>query len=203
MIRSSLTVIETTDDPSADLTTVDDYKTEHDITDNADDENIIARITRASNVIAGKCGRTLTLRHVVETFVLSGEDYGASIGLQLSQYPVSEIESVEVDGSTLTADQYEVSTASGLLYRKWCGWGCRIVVTYSGGYDLPEGAPLALVEACMRLVSSIADQTAEDGDVREVSDGDSRVVYFGGTGSAGAAGAGEIDELIAPFRRMF
>jgi len=113
----------------------------------------------------------------------------------LSHWPVLEedIESVESPrGTLLPGTDYELEEGSGKLSL----FGARtepIVVTYTGGFDLPDEAPNDLKSAAAILVRkgrTEAQQEATAG-IRMISHKDSRVMFFDpNTASRSGGGSG-------------
>jgi hypothetical protein len=140
------------------------------IVDQADDPALQGFVDRASDVIARYCRRDFALETVDETFRLDR----CQLELILSRYPVDEITSVVENGTTLDADRYEVDKAKGFLSRlhtdRRCFWSpCKIVVTYTAGYDLPTDTPEALKQAAVQLVKSYYMGADRDPMVRSES----------------------------------
>ncbi|WP_209318352.1 phage major capsid protein [Falsiroseomonas selenitidurans] len=141
---------------------------------NARDAALETKIDEASGAIADWCGRTLAQEAVSEVFRLSGPlDV-----LALARRPVVAIASVTCDGTVLPADRYEHHPESGRLWRLCSGaramWtGAKVVVAYTGGYALPEGAPPALSRACIVLATSWWQARGRDATVRSESTGSS------------------------------
>ena len=213
-MRSKVQIIETTDASGPDLIGLEDLKLELDITDDDQDTVFQARITRQSKLIAEACNRVFALTFAVETFTFEfGERMEARQGLNLSFYPIAEIDSVTEDGVAIT--DYDFDPETGRLWRTgpvgsawWCGWpgqcfgGKNVVVTYSGGYELPDNAPASLQAACIQAVSDTSVWAASglNQAVQRVAHGDSDVRYF--EPSAVQTGlSGSVMDLIRPFRR--
>jgi len=178
-----------------------------------DDAETADEITANSKIIGEICDRVFASRDVVETFLL----HECWIhGLPLTHYPVSAISSVTVGGVAQQASDYKVDPGSGLLWR-WGAMGCygwprgEIVVSYTAGYDLPDGAPASLAQACIDMildVRAIAAASAAGGGgvmVKDIQHGDRRVQFFDVNASASATNAAipaSVAALIAPFRRI-
>jgi len=118
----------------------------------------------------------------------------------LSHWPVTEddIESVEAPrggGSLVAGTDYELEERSGKLSL----FGARtepIVVTYTGGFDLPSEAPDDLKNAASILVRKgrTESQREATAGIRSISHKDQRVMFFdpnqssgGGSSSTGGA----------------
>jgi len=203
---------------TTDLTTVAKANAFLGLTSSTQNDAIVAaQITSASNIIAVQCDRVFALQDVVETFTMRwGEWIDA---LNLDRPPVSILTSIVENGQTLTTDFYDADLTKGVIWRRlgympylpYVGYGAgygyggdRIAVTYTGGYDLPDGAPSDLALACLLLMKEQRFmQFRGDPSVRSVSHGDLTIFYQ--QGAAGiAAGQGAlppaVDRLIAPYR---
>jgi hypothetical protein len=80
-----------------------------------------------------------------------------------------------------------------------------VAVLYSGGYDLPEGAPARLQQAVIQAVSEGRTVGSRDPSIRELQHGDTRVSYFTpslATSSSGYLSAPVVN-LIQPYRRLY
>ncbi len=200
------------DELSLDLVSLETVKTALGITGTTEDAALAASITRASSVISEVCDRRFGFATAEETFVL---DYGECLRLRtplpLSLYPVAAIDSILQDGLDVT--EYDLRKSAGLIwFIDWgMSWGCRIVVSYSGGYYLPDGAPGAVQQACIQLVSQYrnagsSSASAAASGIRSVTHGDATVVYdnsqASSTASTSSSGVPQIVlDLLGPFKR--
>ena len=185
MRKSIITILGPTA-PIYDLTTVDAVNTALGITGNTLDDALMAeRITQASKIIAELCNRTFALLTVEESFrVIWGEPVHA---LYLRQYPVTELTSISQGGSAADATMYELDYDSGLLWMKcgrWCG---EIVVEYTGGYDLPDGAPALLSQATIETLRAYRFAATRDPTIRSTTHGDTSVTFAAPSTSTGAS----------------
>ncbi len=201
------------EDPASagpDLISLDDLKLALGIEGTTEDATLAAAITFQSRIIAEYCNRRFGLAQAVETFTFDRyEDMLQRQALTLSLYPVVEVTEV-LNGSGAT--DYSFDSASGRL---WCGrlflpasicWGDTVTVSYSGGYDLPEGCPARLQRAVIDAVNAGRTSSYRDPTIREVQHGDARVSYFtpsvsSTTGSSDFLSAAAA-ELIKPYRRL-
>lgn len=178
LVLGDMTGIET------DLVTLADLKLELGITSTTEDAALQARITRLSDQFAEYCDRIFALITVEETFQFHANGRLCPCGgahpipLVLMQYPVTEITTLTQDGADISPDSYDLDAGSGLLWPRTGGWGGRIVANYSGGYDLPDGAPATLQSAVIEGVRQRRAFSATDPTVREVSHGEARVGYY-------------------------
>jgi hypothetical protein len=200
------------DELSLDLVLLETVKTALGITGTAEDAALAASITRASSVISEVCDRRFGFATAEETFIF---DYGECLRprtpLPLSLYPVAAIDSILQDG--LEATEYDLRSSAGLIwFIDWSlSWGTRIVVSYSGGYHLPDGAPGALQQACIQLVSQYrnagsSSSLAAASGIRSVTHGDATVIYDNSQASSTSTGnSGGVPQivldLLGPFKR--
>jgi len=189
-----------------DLISLDDLKLALGIADTTEDATLQAAITFQSRIIAEYCERRFGLAEVVETFTFDRyEDMLQRQALTLSLYPVVEV--TEVLSAGTGATDYSFDPASGRLWMTtgYC-WVDTVTVSYSGGYDLPEGAPARLQRAVIDAVNAGRTSSYRDPTIREVQHGDARVSYFtpsvsSTTGSSDFLSAAAA-ELIKPYRRL-
>lgn len=200
-MRQKFELIEPTDGVVADLVTLAALKLELGTPDSEDEAND-ARITRESLLIAEACDRTFGFAEATERFEFdTNEVTRPGQVLQLSLYPNVEIDSIEVDGVALGEADFVLDAERGRIWRPGASWSGTNIVTYSGGYDLPEGAPGGLQAACIEAVRGRRMSLSRDPSVREVSHGDTSVGYFSEELTAGALSASVL-ALIKPFRRL-
>ncbi len=121
---------------------------------------IEATICKACNVArAGAVPPTLRLESVVDTYRLKSQQNV----LILSRRPTVTIVSVVEDGAALAAEDYEVDAGAGMLYRlsgdaRVCWPACKIVVTYSAGW---ETVPDDLKEAAAKMARVLWSEGAK------------------------------------------
>jgi hypothetical protein len=209
-----------TEDPASagpDLISLADLKLALGITGTTQDADLQAAITFQSRIVAEYCDRRFGLAQVKETFTF---DYGENVrtreALTLSLYPVTSVTDVSISG-TSTAD-YTFDPPSGRLwlpysYEYWrsgyylYGYGPNpITVTYSGGYDLPEQAPVRLQRAIIETINQNRQSGTRDPTIREVQHGDTRITYVSQSFAAGSTGqhlTASVTNLIQPYRRMY
>lgn len=194
-------IVASSADPVYDLTTLEAVKLELDISGTGEDAAIEAAITRLSRAAADYTGRHFALLDIIEQFVVTpARGYGYRCGtpyrlyggyqyqpLVLRHTPIVSMDTVTIDGSVTTA--YEYDAARGLLYftNGSATWSDRVVVTYTGGYDLPDDAPGGLASEIIEAIRQERAFSTRDPTVREVAHGDTRVGYYSGqlTGSYG------------------
>lgn len=160
------------------LTTLTRVKTELGISGSGEDSYLEGLIDSVSGRIASFCNRTFQYGEDIEETV-PGYAWTA---LLLSRCPIVEIDSIVLDGSTVSADSYKIKSANaGIVYNE-TGWawtalsggsvaGDRLagtedplyVITYTGGYVTPQQAaddvtltrnlPYDLEDACVEWIT--------------------------------------------------
>lgn len=188
-----------------DLVTVEAVKAFLNITSDTDDDRIAALITFASGVIADMCDRVFALEKVKETTVLNGSAEG---GLVLNRYPVVEIESIANDDTDITDIITVIDAGGGVLHGDLIG---RNVITYSGGYVLPEEAPGPLQMACIDLIRSTYYLGSRDPSMQSITDNATGSIRFfpppgmsrTGAPTKASALSPQATALIAPYKRIY
>jgi len=204
------------------LTTLERVKAELNITTDANDEILEAKIAEASSDIQAAVGKRLPREDVKETFWHDDDRHlqrvahfgnRAQATLILNRTPVSAIASVTVDDLVLAPSEYRLDPDAGLLDRlstdgiprAWCF--CKsMIVAYTGGYALPgedgrnlayaiEGAVVALVSDYW--ASRGRDPTLRSESIPGVID---RQFWVGAVGDPGLLPP-RVLASIAPFRR--
>jgi uncharacterized phiE125 gp8 family phage protein len=204
------------------LTTLERVKAELQITTDANDEILDAKVAEASSDIQAALGKRLPREDVKETFWHDDDGYPlravyfgnpAQTTLFLNRTPVSAIASVAADDIVLDPSEYRLDPDAGLLDRLStdgipCVWCFRksVVVAYTGGFILPgqdgrnlayaiEGAVVALVSDYW--ASRGRDPTLRSESIPGVID---RQFWVGAVGDPGLLPP-RVLASIAPFRR--
>jgi hypothetical protein len=129
----------------------------------------------------------------------------------LSHWPVKEedIESVESPrGTLMIGEDYELEEGSGKL-SLFADRAEPIVVTYTGGFTLPDGAPDDLKNAAGILIrqARMAAQRALTSGIRSISHKDSRVMFFdplqSGNSAASGATGGSLEAIRAVHAMLY
>lgn len=208
---------EASDSAGPDLISLDDLKLALGITGTAEDAQLQAMITLQSRLIAEYCDRRFGMAEALESFTFDHyESLPSRQALVLSLYPVNQIFEVSTAGAT--AADYEFDPRSGRLWlskdQYWNYWGPynsspypslgSVMVTYSGGYDLPEQAPARLQKAIIEAVRDGRASGARDPSIREVQHGDTRISYFTSSTSSASSGflSAPVADLVKPYRRL-
>lgn len=140
---------------------------------------ITAAICAYLNVAPGQDGaRTLGRETLVETFRQKRLEpfYPTSKAPEqmiLSRVPVVSIASIVEDGTTLTVDDWELD--QGMIYRLYSDrrgfwYGCKIVVTYTAGWLMPEDEgrtlPQEIEDAAVEWIKTIRFNRTRDPQLR-------------------------------------
>jgi hypothetical protein len=150
----------------------------------ASDPQLEQAISMNSASIAVECKRVFARERVEETWRWDGCECLQNPRIFLTHAPValSDIESVTTGGNLVDPADYELEEEPGKLRYLLGGWLDPTVVTYTGGYDLPDESPLPLQQAAIILSrgSYYAAQTAAvaAGGIRQISHKHARVTYF-------------------------
>jgi hypothetical protein len=174
---------------------------------NASDENTLKMIAMllqwCSDEIATTCNRSFARETVEDTF---RNINCSSPRLFLTHWPIVSITSVmgkKSDGSSVTfipGTDYEVDAEEGELLLLGGNWSDPILVTYTGGYELPKEAPPALKQAATLMTrEGYYASIRGDATIRMVGHKEARVIYFDPNALAKAAGGGSAG--MSPARR--
>lgn len=223
---SVLTVV--TPATSNDLVSLRALKQRLKVPDSADDANLKALISDASDAIATELNRVLGQEDLSEIFHSHPDEYGREgddhfrsvfghTGFQtlvLSRRPVNTVTSIaDEGGNVIDPSLYAVTADAGLVRvsndrpRAYV-WDAlwphgRLTVAYNAGYTLPDDAalPRSLARACIRLVSHYRSSETRDPSVKsEEISGVSRFEYWVGAVGDNGALPPEVLDLIAKFR---
>jgi len=111
-----------------------------------------------------------------------------------SHWPVTaaDVESVYSGGNPLAPGDYELEEGSGKISVFNGSWAEPVVVTYWGGYVLPDEAPLPLKQATSLLVRETKIQASIESTagIRSLSFRDRRVMFFDPSKILSSAGPG-------------
>jgi hypothetical protein len=209
-MRSIVTVASPASDTA--LTTLARVKQELNITTDTSDEVLQDKIDEASDDIEAALGFRVVRETAVETFWHEQYD-SIPDRLVLDRTPVVSIASVAVDDIVIDASLYRVDPKTGELFAlDAAGWPYvwlffkSIVVTYDGGYILPDGSnrdlPKGIEGACIDLVSSFWAAKGRDPAVKseEILGVISKQYWVGAVGEDGELPPSVVMKL-APYRR--
>lgn len=153
------------------------------------DDQIEMLVKWISDEIAIACNRQFGRETIEETF----RELNVSKRLYVADYPIVGIDSLVENGVTLIEDQdFEIDSDSGTITRLGGKiWIEPVVVSYTGGYDLPNGAPDSLKQAAMFMTREGYFQMIRgDASIRMVAHKESRIIYFDPSMQAKAAMGG-------------
>lgn len=180
-----------------DLISLADCKTMLDIdaTDVTGDPQLQMLISQNSESIAWQCNRIFAKEKVEETWrcVAPVCCPDGTCKIWLSHYPVAldGIESIESPiGTLVDPADYVIESKTGKLI-VFSNWSSEIVVTYTGGYDLPDQAPKPLQQVAGLMVRSFRTEAAaaatSGSGIRMIGHKESRIVYFSPKDMAGGS----------------
>jgi hypothetical protein len=178
------------------------------ITDATGDPQLQWLIDVQSATVAELCNRTFAKEKVRETW-----RWLSPPRVFLTHWPVKEadIESVTVNGATLGAGDYELEEQSGKLLL-FAGDAGPIVVIYTGGFLLPDEAPLPLKQATglMLSVSRSEQQATALTGIRMIAHKEKRIMFHppsatsAGSGGGTASGArSTVSTLLSHYTRLW
>mgnify|MGYP000954194282 FL=1 len=167
-MRSILTVTAAATQANRRLCTLAAVKQQLAITVSTYDAALTALIDAASAAIARYCDRGALAQ---ETVTEEWRNVYQETPLITERRPITDVESVVVDGTTLAEADYQVDAASGHLWRladdERVWWSARkVVVTYTAGFLVPdqEGATLPLEIAQAAVITVAAWRKGEGRD---------------------------------------
>jgi Phage gp6-like head-tail connector protein len=204
---------------SQDLIALAELKTFLNITDASQDAQLQMLISTTSESIALECNRVFGFEKVEETWrcVAPVCCPDGTCKIWLSHFPIDPADIVSVEsplGTLIDPADYVLEELTGKLILL-NGCSSEIVVTYSGGYNLPAEAPNPLKQLTALGVRGTQSQillaTTSGAGVRMLAHKDSRVMYFAPKdmvqrlGSTGGATTGERQarDVLSKYTRYF
>ena len=198
---------------SQDLATIDEVKLYLNISgaDTSRDAQLALQISTASAVIADMANRKpelgFGLTRVIEEWreVMNGR-------LQVMHWPISPDDPIVLTANGIdyieTVD-FRVDFNSGKISVDG-RWSLPAIVEYTGGYKLPEDAPLPLKKACALMVQEdrIKNQQASVAGMRQIRHKEAQVAFYDPNAlllkSIGAKSPGlqAAEALIRPYIRI-
>ena len=199
---------------SFDFMTLEEAKSWLKITDTSQDDQLQMMISVNSAIIAEMCNRTFAREKVRETWREVGNGR-----VFLTHWPVKEedIETVNGAGTEYPLGGYELEEASGKLsnvsgyVEASAPWPQAVQVIYTGGFNLPDEAPLPLKHATWMLMleDRMRSLTAQFGGIRQLSHKEARVAFFNPNEvmmkslGAGSATMQTINSLLSHYMRLW
>ena len=188
------------------LITLDELKLAYGIdpADTTHDAQLQMLIDQYSDVIATMCDRTFARETVEETWRGDPPPY-ENTRVFLTHYPVADGDITSVggaNGTLIDVANYEIENASGKLTILGT-YADPLVVTYSGGYTLPNESPPAIKAAMQLLVQQARTQLLRgfNPNLRMVQHGDTRVMYYDPNATKMSIGGDTVANLLSPYIR--
>jgi hypothetical protein len=194
------------------LLSLDELKTYLGITDASQDAQLQLLINQYSDAIARACNRVFAKEKVSEEWRGNLPPLDC-YRIYLRRWPVEKDEDIELVtgpiGSVIASANWQLEPESGKL-QLLGGWGEPVTVVYTGGYELPDGAPPALKQATMMMIQAAQGQKAREAvsGIRSISHRETRVQFFdaaaesGGGSSGGSSTRDAVKALLRPFIRI-
>ena len=174
------------------------------------DQQLAFLISVQSSVVSGMCNRVFARETLTESWrEIETDNRGHR--LFLSHWPTksADIDSVTSNGTTLTSDAWELEEGSGKL-SFYPGFDEPAVITYTGGFDLPDEAPMALKQAAISLIRDQRRQILLGNleGIRSLSHKSARVQFYDPTrlaasGAGGSAAEKAAHALLRPYMRFW
>lgn len=191
-----------------DLTSLTNAKAELGITVTTYDTILARYITSASAAASQYCNRVFVVEGVQDQMFSIRDSVlfrNRADVLQLSRWPVVDIISVVVDGTTLVENtDFLTDTVNGQLTRidsdglrtPWCGQS--IIVNYESGY---EAIPADIEDAVLRMVASRYSAKGRDRNVKaETVDGVGSRQYWIATGAEAGNMSPDVSDILDNYR---
>jgi hypothetical protein len=181
------------------------------LTDTSRDDQLQMQISIASAALADMANRKPELGFGETTVIETWREIGNG-RLFLMHWPVKQpngIISVTAGGTTLASGDYRLDNNSGKLSMDGT-WPEPASVHYTGGWQLPEQAPLPLKWACATMVQEqrMRNQQAQTAGIRLLSHKEARVAFWDPnaillkTVGAKSPGIQAAEALVRPYIRI-
>ena len=191
---------------SQNLTVLETVKQELGITDINSDDLLLRYIAEQSDVVNGYCGRKFSKETIVDSFNV---DTGTCFPLILSRKPISSITAIVEISTTLDQSNYEIDLIGGRVWRldgglhSWWPVG-KIIVTYTGGYELVTELPSAVERATIVLIKQAWFSRTRDPKAKsETVEGIGSIDFWVGASSGEYGINSEAAELLSPYRTIY
>lgn len=196
-----------------DLLTLDECKLMLNIalTDTSRDAQLALQISTASAVVADMCNRKPELGFGKTTVI---EEWREMVNgrVQVMHWPIDQDEPIVITANGVVyiePDNYRVDFYSGKISVGGT-WPEPVIVEYTGGYDLPDEAPLPLKRACALIVQEdrIKNQQASVAGMRQIRHKEAQVSFYDPNAlllkavGAKSPGLQQAENLIRPYIRI-
>jgi hypothetical protein len=174
------------------------------------DQQLEFLISTQSAVVAAMCNTVFARERLTESWrEIETGDRGRRVFL--THWPVvdADVETVTSSGAALASSDWELEERSGKL-SYYAGYDEPAIVTYTGGYVLPDEAPMALKQATITLVRDQRRQIQLGNleGIRSISHKSARVQFYDPTklmamGVGGTASEKAAQSLLRPYIRYW
>jgi hypothetical protein len=173
------------------------------------DELLTMQIAISSDTIMRCCNRMMAKQKVSESWRRIGNGR-----LFLTHYPVKIDDIESVTAGRDERDDWELEQHSGKLSHYLGWWFEPVTVVYSGGFALPDEAPLPLKQACLLLLRHARQEATREAieGIRMIGHKESRVMFFDpsaqqkatvGAGGTMGTGVQTVDQILAHYMRIW
>ena len=179
--------------------------------DTSKDAQIAVLIKQASSIIAAYCDSVFGQETVEQTFWSDHPSEWAS-SFMLARDRVTDVLSVEIDGTVLDPVEYRLAT-DGYLHRvnfiaggscHWT-WTQEAIITYTAGYALLDSLPYGIERATLSLIKDYYFAIGGDPQIRSEEIPGVRTVTYSNS-VVGGSGTGslppEVTSLLWPYKRL-
>ena len=201
-------------------------------TDTSRDAQLQLQISAASAIVADMCNRKPELGFGETTVIEEWREVGngrlflmhwpvklpPAVTVVVADTPLVMVDAraiidysflVSINGTPLLATDYRLDANSGKVSVNG-QWGAPAIVQYTGGYKLPEEAPLPLKKACALMVQEdrIKNQQAAVAGMRQIRHKEAQVAFYDPnaillkTVGAKSVGMQAAEALIRPYIRI-
>jgi hypothetical protein len=174
------------------------------------DQQLEFLISTQSAVIANMCNRVFAREELIESWrEIQTDDRGRRVFLTHWPVKAADIESVSSNGTALASTDWELEEKPGKL-SYYAGYDEPAVITYTGGYNLPDEAPPALKQAAISMVREQRRQIMLGNleGIRSIGHKGARVQFYDPTklmasGVGGTAAEQAVTRLLRPYIRYW
>lgn len=181
------------------------------LADTSRDAQLELQISTASAVVADMCNRKPELGFGKTTVI---EEWREMVNgrVQVMHWPIDQDDPITVSANGnpyIEGDHYRVDFNSGKISVVGT-WPEPVIVEYTGGYVLPDEAPLPLKRACALIVQEdrIKNQQASVAGMRQIKHKEAQVSFYDPNAlllkavGAKSPGLQQAENLIRPYIRI-